>query len=588
MSGPTPYAGDGKELFTEERPAVVILGDLLKYIEEMRDVYDNVVDLEKELTNKIDNFDRSLLQDGLTLSTTIAKLSTGNTKPKIGIIGDSLAEPAGTGIKWTQLLFDSVYKSNGYYLGDIFPNTPNIDQIDNYAVGGQTSHFSMAFIAPEVYPLKKGLYQNQTINGEPKNIAPIFSKKYDLMIISYGANGGEHQESFLEILIKQLRLTGTEVILLTANPRSDNLNFGFSSSYKKLAKSYSTGIADTQSYFKRELDKGVSISSLLADTIHSSQNGQNLYAESIKDLMILNKKLFDEKQYPNAFISEKRVKSLIISGDTKNTVFPSMPMVQFIPSEHNGTLVNATQSNQLKNPIFGRYDDMSNKSIKLEAGQVANFNSSLFRGFGVIFANHVNCNYEIRLQNGSSLLTSSSVSAGAGRAEFRNFDISLLGLDSYQNRSIQIKCTSGTMYLLGIVFYGYGFKQLPLKKKNGVFIDENLYNIPSYSTDTINDSIEFQCESNGFSLEFFNHNASGIVDIYLDNIKIETVDLYTTLDDNVHTVTKMGIGYGKHNIKIVLVGFNQNAVTPSGVKHRLSVFSSSKQTFDNDFSMKKL
>lgn len=53
MSGPTPYSGDGKELFTEERPAVVILGDLLDYIQEMRKLYDDTQELYQVLQDNL-------------------------------------------------------------------------------------------------------------------------------------------------------------------------------------------------------------------------------------------------------------------------------------------------------------------------------------------------------------------------------------------------------------------------------------------------------------------------------------------------------------------------------------------------------
>lgn len=53
MSGPTPYSGDGQELFTEARPAVVILGDLLDYIQEMRRLYDDTQELYQVLQDNL-------------------------------------------------------------------------------------------------------------------------------------------------------------------------------------------------------------------------------------------------------------------------------------------------------------------------------------------------------------------------------------------------------------------------------------------------------------------------------------------------------------------------------------------------------
>lgn len=53
MSGPTPFSQDGLPLFTEERPAVVILGDLLDYIQEMRRLYDDTQELYKVLQDNL-------------------------------------------------------------------------------------------------------------------------------------------------------------------------------------------------------------------------------------------------------------------------------------------------------------------------------------------------------------------------------------------------------------------------------------------------------------------------------------------------------------------------------------------------------
>lgn len=53
MSGPTPFSQDGLPLFTEERPAVVILGDLLVYIQEMRRLYDDTQELYQVLQDNL-------------------------------------------------------------------------------------------------------------------------------------------------------------------------------------------------------------------------------------------------------------------------------------------------------------------------------------------------------------------------------------------------------------------------------------------------------------------------------------------------------------------------------------------------------
>lgn len=55
MSGPTLFNEDGEPLFTPERPGIVVLGDLLEYIHEMRNVYDETINLKQKLDETLKN-----------------------------------------------------------------------------------------------------------------------------------------------------------------------------------------------------------------------------------------------------------------------------------------------------------------------------------------------------------------------------------------------------------------------------------------------------------------------------------------------------------------------------------------------------
>ncbi|WP_290756281.1 MULTISPECIES: hypothetical protein [unclassified Exiguobacterium] len=525
-----------------------------------------------------------------TLPKTISKFMNTLKKPKIGIMGDSLAEPAGTGIAWTHLLFDSTYRAQGFYLGDVFgdANTPTIAEIDNYAVGGQTSHYGMAYIAPEKKVLRSGLYNNQNIDGDALYLPPIIQRKYDLMIISYGTNGGEHSDAFLEILIRQLRLAGTEIMLLTSNPRSDNPNFGFGDNYKKLAKSYSSAVADTQAYFKAAVASGVSITTLLADTVHSAAEGHKLYAKAISDTLEINKDHYEKGKYPSSFISDRRVKTPTITGEVSGIVFPSAPFVQFIPTNTTGTGANANQTNNIKSPINGRYDDVTTKMTKLDVGQYADYTSTQFRGAGLIFYNATNATVELSSQDGTAVFETINISAGSNRAEYRHVNLSTMGADDFQNRTVRVKCTSGTAYIVGMVFYSVGHKQQKTLVKTGTWSTATYYNVFSHYTNTANDSMEFEIEGNGFSVDIFNSNAAGIIDLYVDGLKTNTIDLYTTLDDNIYQLRKYGLAYGKHKVKIVLTGStNPSAIAPTGAKQRLTIFDTVSTVYGEDFDITK-
>lgn len=53
MSGPTLFNEDGEPLFTPERPGIVVLGDLLEYIQEMRNLYTDTQELYEVLQQNL-------------------------------------------------------------------------------------------------------------------------------------------------------------------------------------------------------------------------------------------------------------------------------------------------------------------------------------------------------------------------------------------------------------------------------------------------------------------------------------------------------------------------------------------------------
>ena len=53
MSGPTLFNEDGEPLFTPERPGIVVLGDLLEYIQEMRNLYVDTQELYEVLNKNL-------------------------------------------------------------------------------------------------------------------------------------------------------------------------------------------------------------------------------------------------------------------------------------------------------------------------------------------------------------------------------------------------------------------------------------------------------------------------------------------------------------------------------------------------------
>lgn len=56
MSGPTNYSSDGQELFTEAKPAIVQIADLLDVVGEIRDIYDETLQTQQEVVALKDDY----------------------------------------------------------------------------------------------------------------------------------------------------------------------------------------------------------------------------------------------------------------------------------------------------------------------------------------------------------------------------------------------------------------------------------------------------------------------------------------------------------------------------------------------------
>lgn len=511
---------------------------------------------------------------------TVSKLSNHNLQQaKIGLFGDSLIAGAGSGQMWWQLLFDQYNASNNELnlTKQGFPNAPYISNVINYGLGGTTSHNLMMLLGSTREVINSSDYPLQQISGKYNSFSSILSENLDLAIISIGANGGNYSEALLERFIKELRKSGTEVILLTANPRKDYLEFAndFSNKYIELAKTYCCDVADTHSCIKNAIDTGVSVDEIFADNIHMAQKGHELYAKCILD--VFKRNLY--RKYPVSMYFDK---AQYLYSIPSVDIVPNEVVHQFEPKSHTGIKVKLNNSNINdltihKLPIYNRGIDINGNIVtKLTTGQYADFECDSAIGVDLMVDQRADATVEI-WQGGSHRLSEVQLNIGHGMyfpyegVNFGNYEG-----NNYINKSIRVKCISGEVYLIGVSFYSLQREKITNYNKVGTWLTKNEMNTNVDYTDTIDDYIDFEFIGTGISGLLGYHECGGKIDIYIDGKKHKEIDCYIESSGTLLNHFCIGnLTNKRHYVKIVLNGVNVSTKEPNS-KHKIEIYQLNK------------
>jgi hypothetical protein len=503
------------------------------------------------------------------LPRTKRKIIDGVGKINIVLNGDSLVEGAGTGTYWIDLLFNSTYSADGYNV----PSVANIT-VDNEAKGSQTSHYGLAMMGEAIgtnagiggnsaVKFKKSLGMKYDLNV--KN-SPIIDKRYDLAIIGYGMNGGTYKLEHLESMVAKYRKVGTEVIIITQSNVSINPLTMYSDSmfFKKLADVYGCAIADTWCYVEDKQNSGFEVH---ADGTHMNSEGHKAYANAIRSLLHTN---YQETDYVfnNSGI---RVNS---KGKTR---FPNSCEIAFNSFETNGTLETTVVTSDNPAMTFGG-KTVDNARLTLTSGQYARFNHP--NAFAVDILYEMNSTWTCDLKKSTSDtivvsgLTFSGTSNRVGLKELVDIDTYSISGTSYANQGINIVCTSGQMRIIGVVFYVQENEEINPKTIDFVGTwGEEAWQYNTYFSkfsDTIGDYLQFEFEGTGCQIQLSNKSCGGKVDVYLDGRRtMANYDLYTT-STTTYPIRMDDLAYGKHTVKIKLVGVNASALTPAIANRRLA------------------
>ena len=307
------------------------------------------------------------------------RLNAANTQVKTAILFDSLGGVVGGGNSWEDMLFDVSLASYGYNV----PNVLMAYDVDNYHSGGQTSHYGSLWTA-KASKSNAGAFNNTTLSFD--NVAqgqydaytdfkvlrdsPLFTKKYDLVIIGFGANGGTEKFAWLENTVKLIREAKIDVIISTENHRSAGGETTNTSMYadgetlKRIALHYGCALADTWSFVK---EISVNGETTLYDTVHPNERGREGYADSFRT--IINSAILPT--VGNAVSEQRIIKGLDHPYQSKN--FPNYTEIDCHYYSTTGSLVASTGDDFCNPAVQFAGIDPASSVIELAVGQEVRF-----------------------------------------------------------------------------------------------------------------------------------------------------------------------------------------------------------------------
>lgn len=576
-----------------------LFGLTLKLID--RQYHDGAVVLAEITTDAISTINISNLYTPIYPATKIHRFlkrlanskNTGDVR--IAVLGDSLMEPAGSGIKWSDLLFNATYSADGYNV----PNLANIT-IDNYAVGGSTTHHGSILAGEGLYMASTGSHWGDTIIAygasetsrrfsppvADAGRSPLLADPYDLVIIGFGANGGALDLVLYENMVAELRKVGSEVVIVTQNYRTDNTVFlkDRGDTLDIMAQATGAALVDTWMYVLEDDRAGLTVHD---DAVHMAAEGHKSWAKALSGVLNPALELMADKTPDISYVIGDGV-----SADGRNwDMHPNYCMTQFTPYATDGTVAQATTVTAVnKNPavILGG-KTTSNAVTSVATGQYAAFGHMWANAFDVIVDGSNVFTADIKVQNKASTIGSISLgTANSGEAVVIEGGAATafadLSSNFRSNKSIQIVVTSGTMKILGVVFRCDKITELDIDtdvKTKGTFTSEAwAYAHPnSVYSDIDGDSISFDYVGSDAVIYLSSRSAAGIVDIYLDGkIIYNQLDLYSggTFVKSVHIPATPDFDYrknrpAKHSVQVRLNGSNVSVGAPAGQNRRLGV-----------------
>lgn len=531
----------------------------------------------------------SIVVPPTSIPLTRAKIARPYQSVKIGLLGTSLVEGAGSGTYWHSLCFDNAYVADGFLVE--LGNSATVT-VTNSAAGGTTAHHSLMQLGRSVYSAV-GAYGSTQITYGPKYGArqaatpeasyaesPLFGM--DLVIIGACANGGTYDLSYLENAVRLLRSRGVEVIILTENYRSDNAAFLESNIplLAQLAAAYGCELADTWSYMRATQDGGTTV---LADVIHQNAAGHIAYAAAVRSVLNGQAQAAAVVRMP-----ETRFMTPAQTLIAKKSL--SRADIQFTPYSTTGALVSSPVTTAEKNPAiaFGGKLAGSTAVIELGVGEIAYFGHGFAHAVDIIVELNSAFTVEVSTQDTSSVLAT-VVNASTGLNQVAPLEAVAMGSyadisagqPGFVNRGLQIKCTVGTARIVGVCFWTWPSEEIPFTDMEfvGTWAEEAAVAgraVSKYS-DTDLDRVIIPFTGTAINVVMSGKDAAGKIDVWLDGRLISSAFDLRIGGDYVSPITvaadadHFGHGYGDHVLMIKRNGAHASVAAAAAGNRRLAI-----------------
>lgn len=429
----------------------------------------------------------------------------------------------------------------------------------------------------------------------PIRRSPAVTQAADLAIVGY-YNQSPYRLAYIESIVRQLRASGAEVVLVASGPNEQDLNFRTSdgSALAAIASAYGCALADVNSWMREAYEQGQAV---WGDGVHQSALGNQVWARCLRSVL-------NDQAQPSRTLVDPPVRQLLADQDPDARAFPEICDVVLTPAAHNGTwagpLTNSLAARDFQNVAhFLGGKPIESSVLVLEPGQHAIFSHAAALTLDFLIEADSGGSYqaEVRLDGQTRVIKSLATSwpaaarpqvielPGLTLADCRSLSSSGYGgvpNPDLANPAVSLVNTGTTpLRLVGALFGTLEGRELGWSEwtREGPFSgDGGYWTFRTLGTDAIGSSLTANFFGRGMQLLLQGGQHAGQVRVQVDGETAFTQDGYrlagrdafltATLFPDAAAANSLLTLPRWHTVNISLVGTNEAVVAPTEVGRR--------------------